>query len=102
MHEKSVKITENNLLDFCSLYKGSKDTPICGVANLGNVIKSLQNVVKKTFLDNLNHTRESCNCLPACTTISYDTETSQTDYDFEKHFLTLNSNQDRIHNDIFR
>ena len=44
-------------------------------------------MVKITFLDNLNDSKyigKSCNCLPSCMSITYDVETSQTNFDWEK------------------
>ena len=49
-------------------------------------------MVEITFLDNLNdseHIGKSCNCLPSCTSITYDIETSQTNFDWEKLFSAL-------------
>lgn len=80
---------------------GSKDTPICGTAKLMCTIESSQKMVKKRFLENLKDTGAGCNCLPSCTTISYDIETSQANYDYKKLFLALHD-EPSIHIDVVR
>jgi amiloride-sensitive sodium channel len=40
----------------------------------------------------------NCNCLPACTSISYDFESSQTDYDVEKMLKAYGRDPSKIEN----
>lgn len=42
-----------------------------------------------------------CNCLPSCTSISYDTEISQANFEFEKVFKALGFDSSIVSGSIF-
>ena len=62
---------------------------MCGVTKLDCTDKIEEKMINQTFLERLNHidmTDNSCNCLPACTSITYDLEISQAKFDYIKFF----------------
>lgn len=65
-------------------------TPICGIAK-ANCYNSAENdLLESTDAMELFRTVRSCNCLPACTSISYDSEISQARYEWQSYFRALN------------
>lgn len=69
-----------------SRFKGDKDTAVCGSAKSECIDESESNLLKKAFTESLKDAVDIsniCNCLPACTSISYDAEISQAKFDAE-------------------
>ncbi len=73
---------ENTTLDLCNcvpFYMPRNDsTPICGEGNIWCYVHIETEVWEKAETSAVN----VCNCLPACTSISYAAEISQTKYEF--------------------
>lgn len=60
------------------------NTPICGAAKIACYNEAEDNLLKKQFMEGLSLGQEEikdCNCLPACTSITYDAEISQAPFD---------------------
>ncbi|XP_071443231.1 pickpocket protein 28-like [Hetaerina americana] len=70
--------------------------PICGAGSLTcvkNVTEQLQylEIVNAMKLERSKESKnEGCNCLPACTELNYDAETSMGEFDVEKIFEAFN------------
>ncbi|XP_055911783.1 pickpocket protein 28 [Eupeodes corollae] len=68
------------------------DMPVCGAASLFCVNKAEDSLLLKEFKQGLKTSAENfrgateCNCLPACTSIAYEAEISQADYDYASQF----------------
>lgn len=84
----------NFTLESCGCVKFSMPhddtTPICGIAKV-NCYTSAENEILE-YADAIESSTKinSCNCLPACTSISYDTEISQATYEWKNYFHALN------------
>lgn len=65
-------------------------TPICGIAKVNCYVDAEGSLLEDT--DEIAESRKigGCNCLPACTSISYDSEISQAKYEWERYFHALN------------
>ncbi|KAK5641672.1 hypothetical protein RI129_010219 [Pyrocoelia pectoralis] len=68
----------------------SKEVEVCGPANNDCVMKSKQTELctfQVKYLEIESQSKvgsQQCHCLPLCTSLSYDVETSQTDWDWQK------------------
>lgn len=64
------------------------DTPICGAAKIPCYDASEDSLLKQDFIDGLSQVeaRRGCNCLPSCTSITYDAEISQARFDWVSLF----------------
>lgn len=63
---------------------GDKDTEICGAANIKCYNEAEDRLLEKDFTEGLGASviPKGCNCLPACTSITYDAEISQAKFDW--------------------
>lgn len=71
-----------------------RNTPICGIAKV-----SCYNWAENDLLEDSDSVAsalkiKSCNCLPACTSISYDSEITQATYEWKNYFRALNVTED--------
>lgn len=84
--------------------EGSDDIKICGPAKI-RCCNQAENMVY------VSGNFDACNCLPSCTTVSYDVDTSQAEYDllkswskskfhqifdFQKYFYNLHKNRNHF------
>lgn len=80
-------------------FEGDNDTLICGAAKLDcysdSVDKLLENYVDSVH--NGETMNEMCNCLPSCTSITYDVEVSQTKFDWENYMPKVTENASDSH-----
>lgn len=62
--------------------------PICGAANIKCYNEAEDDLLKQDFMEGLSKTveKKGCNCLPACTSITYDAEISQARFDWVSLF----------------
>lgn len=73
-------------------FLGSKDTPVCGQASYECVNKAEDTLLTDEINEGLASSTDSqrgvteCNCLPACTSITYDAEISQARFNWEDLF----------------
>lgn len=68
---------------------GDRNTPVCGAAKLQCYNKAEDELLKSDFLEGLTkpeNAKKGCNCLPACTSITYDAEISQAKFDWRSLF----------------
>lgn len=76
-----------------SSFLGDKHTPVCNSSRYGCVTEIEEKMVNLTFLERLNknvdRVEKSCNCMPACTSITYDIELSQANFDYLKLIRSL-------------
>lgn len=77
------------MLDFL----GNKTTPVCGFRSKkcyesveDSLLKFEANALEESTNDEGNNMNK-CNCLPACTSITYDAEISQIPHDFQKSIM---------------
>lgn len=61
---------------------GDASTAICGFERLQCLSDSVQSIIAEKLKNITLGGVDSCNCLPACTQISYDHEISQASLDF--------------------
>ncbi len=78
-----------------------KDTPICGAAKIACYNLAEDNLLKEQFAEGLtlapgDERVKGCNCLPACTSITYDAEISQAPFDYVSLFKAYNSPLDEF------
>ena len=77
----------------------NEKTPVCGAANIKCYNDAEDELLANEFKEGLltsgeNYRGETqCNCLPACTTIAYDAEISQAEYDFKSQFRAFMYNE---------
>ncbi|KAL5289998.1 hypothetical protein ACFFRR_009784 [Megaselia abdita] len=86
----------NHTLSKCGCVKFSMprnaSTPVCGPSNIKCYNDAEDELLEHEFREGLKTSKENyrgetkCNCLPACTTIAYDAEISQAEYDFRSQF----------------
>lgn len=80
------------------MFLGDKDTPICKQTDIKCydeaenklMLSDLKEGLETVNKDNLRG-RTHCNCLPSCTSINYDAEISQADFDWKKVFMAYNN-----------
>lgn len=65
-------------------------TPICGVAKVNCYTSAEIDLLEDTDSIETSMKINSCNCLPACTSIGYDSEISQATYEWANYFRALN------------
>lgn len=67
-------------------FAGDADTKICGAANIHCYNSAHDKLSEKKFIeglaDDIDAVKNGCNCLPSCTSISYDAEISQATFDW--------------------
>ncbi|XP_037031900.1 pickpocket protein 28-like [Bradysia coprophila] len=84
----------NYTLGFCGCVKFSmphdRTTPICGIAKVNCYIEAEMDLLEDSDTVETSKKINSCNCLPACTSISYDTEISQSSYEWKNFYKALN------------
>lgn len=73
-----------------------EDTPICGAAKIACYNEAEDNLLKAQFEEGLTiqpgqDRVKGCNCLPACTSITYDAEISQSPFDWISLFNAFKS-----------
>lgn len=75
---------------------GDNRTEICGAAKIACYNEAEDKLSKKHFIeglknDNLVAAHDSCNCLPSCTSITYDAEISQTSFNWVALFTAYDN-----------
>ncbi|KAJ6649409.1 Pickpocket protein 28 [Pseudolycoriella hygida] len=84
----------NFTLDMCGCVKFSMPhddtTPICGVAKVNCYTDAEIHLLEDSNSIEASTNIISCNCLPACTSISYDSEISQAGYEWKKYSKAIN------------
>lgn len=63
--------------------------PICGAAKIQCYNQAEDSLLKQDFMEGLSDkvvNKKGCNCLPACTSITYDAEISQAKFEFVSVF----------------
>lgn len=71
---------------------GTPDTPICDISNIGCYDDAEDDLLRSEFEHGLNtHGHSKCDCLPACTSLSYNTEISQAFFDLINLIKAYNS-----------
>lgn len=72
---------------------GESDTPICGVPKIPCYTSAADELLKFNGYTSGRHpdATNDCNCLPSCTSISYDHEISQADFDYKSLFNAFKS-----------
>lgn len=84
------------------------NTRICNQTELECVVKAEELFLSKKVYVSLkfrskssNRGRTVCNCLPSCTSITYDTEISQARFEFEKVFTAMGFDSSLFTDTIF-
>lgn len=76
------------ILDF---FKGERDTPICGDNLIHCYARAELNIILLSVLDTEDDSFNLlCDCLPACTSITYNAEISQAKIDANKMAIAYN------------
>lgn len=81
------------------IFKGNRSTPICGPMKIECYNDAEDRLLEKSFAEDLTNTasaRTKCNCLPSCTSITYDAEISQAKFDWENLFLAYENPLDEF------
>ncbi|XP_019525011.3 pickpocket protein 28-like [Aedes albopictus] len=74
-----------NCVKFSMMY--SNGTPVCETNQIYCMLDAENDLLEMDLLshqDQQANFRAQCNCLPACTSIQYDAEITQTDFDWQK------------------
>lgn len=75
---------------------GDGNTPICGAAKIKCYNDAEDKLSEKEFINGLSNdndvVKSGCNCLPSCTSITYDAEISQAKFDWVSLFTAFKSN----------
>lgn len=86
-------------LNFQSLFKGDKNTRICGTDKIKCYNDAEDKLLEHDFVEGLKNVHSAasgCNCLPACTSITYDAEISQAKFDWIGLFKAFNNPLDEF------
>lgn len=78
---------------------GDRDTKICGASNIQCYNQAEDKLLEQDFTEGLSTTtaiRKGCNCLPACTSITYDAEISQAKFDWVNLFIAYKNPLDEF------
>lgn len=64
------------------------DTPICGSSKIACYNAAEDDLLHEQYMlgiaGNSDDNQHECNCLPSCTSIRYDAETSQAPFDWDR------------------
>ncbi|KAK9883370.1 hypothetical protein WA026_001542 [Henosepilachna vigintioctopunctata] len=76
-----------------------EDMPICGSGSIGCMIDARSTLLARRVERGISAQKEDsddavvdCDCLPGCTTLSYNAETSQADFNWQKVFQSFKTN----------
>lgn len=79
---------------------GDNQTSICGASKIVCYNNAEDKLLKKAFVDGVgddtNIGNMGCNCLPSCTSITYDAEISQANFDWVSLFTAYNNSPDEF------
>lgn len=71
------------------IFEGDANTSICGLGKLECYQNAEDKLREKTFVEGLKNEHSiatSCNCLPSCSSITYDAEITQSKFNMEGVF----------------
>lgn len=76
-----------------ALFTGSAGQPICGARKIKCYNEAEDELLRNDFIDGVEKpkTPKGCNCLPACTSVTYDAEISQAKFDWISLFNAYKS-----------
>ncbi|XP_013112148.2 pickpocket protein 28-like [Stomoxys calcitrans] len=60
------------------------DMPVCGEHKITCYLKAEDNMLQEHFSTRFDDNGDNCNCLPSCTSLEFDAEISQGDFDSKK------------------
>lgn len=86
-------------LCFKPFFLGDRNTPVCGAMKIKCYNDAEDTLLEKFFqegLSNSGYARTGCNCLPSCTSITYDAEISQAKFDWISLFNAYKSPLDEF------
>lgn len=78
---------------------GDNYAPICGAAKMACYNRAEDDLLKQDFMEGLTKTekkKKGCNCLPACTSVTYDAEISQASFDWKSLFIAYKNPLDEF------
>lgn len=79
-----------------------QDTPVCGAMSIQCYNDAEDALLQREITEGLAGSKlnqrgqTECNCLPSCTSITYDAETSQADFDWENLFRAYDNPLDEF------
>lgn len=85
----------------CASFLGNLNVPVCGSANMKCYNEAEDELLLKEFEQGLVTEEENlrgqtdCNCLPSCTSIAYEAEISQADFDYKTVASRNNGDKDK-------
>lgn len=71
-------------------------TPICGIAKVSCYDWAENHLLEDTEEFQSSVKIGDCNCLPACTSISYDSEISQATYEWKNYVAAVNVSLEEV------
>lgn len=76
----------------------TQGTPVCGAQSIQCYNDAEDELMREEMKEGKQNIRGymDCNCLPACTSITYDAETSQADFDWKNLFLAYQNPLDEF------
>lgn len=97
----NIIINESITLFLFISFAGEKRTTVCGAGNKFCYEKAEEKLYGEDVIDGLQDRyaksfREKCNCLPACTSITYDMKIEKSKYDWEFTINARNENRDKL------
>lgn len=97
--EKEKKNWNETMID--DLFSGENHTKICGAAKIKCYNDAEDKLSEKSFIDGLTDdsyvtVKRGCNCLPSCTSITYDAEMSQAAFNWTALFTSYESPLDEF------
>lgn len=75
--------------------EGDKDIPICGSSMISCYNNAQDKLLKLSMVEGIDN-RFTCNCLPACSSIGYDGEISQANFEWRKFFIAHKKSMDNL------
>lgn len=70
-----------------------QDTPVCGAMKIQCFYRAQIDLLKRLHLHGQNGSveKKECDCLPSCTSITYDAEISQIEWDWKPVYWAWNN-----------
>lgn len=76
----------------CCFVSDDEATPICGSGSIECMKEAEDEMLAEEVKAGLDKTAKSCDCLPSCTSITYNAETSQADFRWVELFNAYKAN----------
>lgn len=88
-------------INFPFTFQGDETTQICGFERIQCLADSVKSILGEKIKNITSGAGDQCNCLPACTQISYSHEISQANFDLPKLMRLTDADSKELNSKYF-